>query len=455
MTSIYNGQFMGNILIVGRTNCGKTTFIENEKLGLNNFFGNIVKTEWVSGIVIDKKREAEIQSYFKNETEVHIAQDQDKLDSLTDTFKQRSHENYDNSNVNSSFGENRKMDRLIIMDDVSGVADISKNFSNFLTVSRKFGYNCVYIFHVIIRSSQLWQKVISQTNIFNIFPASVPFNTVAKVIQSNCILQSKKYVPARSLWLNRVFSDLANSHEKHCLTIDCGYLNKNGPGRYRSSADNPEKQVCYFNKPGDDVFYNTFISERIKENEYSEDIYFKIEKVRGNSDRENFDAKRILEDSTSNLDQMEFSLLQSQSRVEQELSEQESKDLETLLKTFTEETEKQRNQNSSYNNNVVPKTEIKRKSDYSNTKVKARNLLTNAAYRRFKQSDFLKDSFIIHLLSFLLQNFNPINLVIKLELEKEREMVKFMWDVCLPREFVTFILQQNSFDIISQPNVTY
>ena len=124
---------MGNILVVGRTNCSKTTFIE--KLGLNNFFGNIVKTEWVSGIVIDKKREAEIQSYFKNETEVHIAQDQDKLNSLTDTFKQRSHENYDNSHVNSYFGENRKMDRLIITDDVSGIADISKIFSNFLTVS--------------------------------------------------------------------------------------------------------------------------------------------------------------------------------------------------------------------------------------------------------------------------------------------------------------------------------
>ena len=99
---------MGNILVVGRTNCGKTTFIK--KLGLNNFFGNIVKTEWVSRIVIGKKREAEIQSYFKNETEVHIAQDQDKLDSVIDTFKQRSHEIYGDSNVNSSFGENRKMD---------------------------------------------------------------------------------------------------------------------------------------------------------------------------------------------------------------------------------------------------------------------------------------------------------------------------------------------------------
>ena len=113
-----------------------------------------------------------------------------------------------------------------------------------MTVSRKFSYYCIYVFHVIVPESQIWQKIISQTNIFNIFPASVPHNTVAKIIQSNCILQSKKYVPARSLWLNRVFTDLANSHDKHCLTIDCGCINKNGPGRYRSSAENPEKQVC-------------------------------------------------------------------------------------------------------------------------------------------------------------------------------------------------------------------
>ena len=130
------------------------------------------------------------------------------------------------------------------MDDISGVADTSKKFANFVTVSRKFGCNCVYVFHVIVFASHIWRKIISQTNIFNIFPASVPHNTVAKIIQSNCILQSKKYAPARSLWLNRVFTNLANSHEKHCLTIDCGYINKNGPYRYRSLADSPEKQVC-------------------------------------------------------------------------------------------------------------------------------------------------------------------------------------------------------------------
>ena len=90
-----------------------------------------------------------------------------------------------------------------------------KKIANFLTVSRTFGYNCVYVFHIIVPACQICQKIISQTNIFNIFPASVPHNTVAKIIQSNCILQSKKYVPAHSLWLNRVFADLANSHEKH------------------------------------------------------------------------------------------------------------------------------------------------------------------------------------------------------------------------------------------------
>ena len=36
MTLIYNGQFSGNILAVGKTVCGKTTYLE--KLGINSFF---------------------------------------------------------------------------------------------------------------------------------------------------------------------------------------------------------------------------------------------------------------------------------------------------------------------------------------------------------------------------------------------------------------------------------
>ena len=75
---------------------------------------------------------------------------------------------------------------------------------------------------------------------------------------------------------------------------------------------------------------------------------------------------------------------------------------------------------------LFQKKKIKRRKDCSNTKVNTRNLLTNLSYRRFKQSDFMKNSFIIDILSLLVQNFNPINLERKLDIEKERDMVKFL-----------------------------
>ena len=55
----------------------------------------------------------------------------------------------------------------------------------------------------------------------------------------------------------------------------------------------------------------------------------------------------------------------------------------------------------------------------------------------------------------MVQNFNPVNLDIKLEIEKERDMVKFMWDVCVPNEFVSFMLKHNNYNMISQPDLTY
>ena len=105
----------------------------------------------------------------------------------------------------------------------------------------------------------------------------------------------------RSLWLNRVFTDLANSREKHWLTIDCTNKNKNGPGQYRTLTDNPDQQVCYFNKPHDDIFYIVFISKRIKAENFDQEIYFKIEKVRRNTEKESFDAKKTLEDGTGDV----------------------------------------------------------------------------------------------------------------------------------------------------------
>ena len=59
-----------------------------------------------------------------------MANEPDELDSLIETFKLRSHEHTKDENVNNSFGENEKLDRLIVMDNVSGAADVSKKFGN-------------------------------------------------------------------------------------------------------------------------------------------------------------------------------------------------------------------------------------------------------------------------------------------------------------------------------------
>ena len=65
------------------------------------------------------------------------------------------------------------IDKVIVMDDVSGLADKSDKFANFLAVSRKYGITCVYIFRTMYPTRQNWQMIMSQTKIFNFFPGSV------------------------------------------------------------------------------------------------------------------------------------------------------------------------------------------------------------------------------------------------------------------------------------------
>ena len=91
---------------------------------------------------------------------------------------------------------------------------------------------------------------------------------------------------------------------------------------------------------------------------------------------------------------------------------------------------------------------MKRRKDY-------RNLLTNVSYRRVKQSDGNKTSFIVDILSFLKQNFSPINLERKLDVEKERDMVRYLWDDYIRHDFVRYMYKQENYAVISKPNLTY
>ena len=58
-------------------------------VALNNFLGNIVKTECVNGIYISKAREAEIQSCFDTPVDFYHAPGQDTLEDLIENFKNK------------------------------------------------------------------------------------------------------------------------------------------------------------------------------------------------------------------------------------------------------------------------------------------------------------------------------------------------------------------------------
>ena len=75
---IYDGKFRGNILVLGRTECGKTSFVQ--KLALYDFFGKLENAKWVSGIQLNDSREAEIESNFSCEISFFYPNDIGRFD---------------------------------------------------------------------------------------------------------------------------------------------------------------------------------------------------------------------------------------------------------------------------------------------------------------------------------------------------------------------------------------
>ena len=67
---------------------------------------------------------------------------------------------------NISMGEDNVFNKLVVMDNVAGLADKLAKFTNFLTVSRKVNFTCVYIFHTTYPIRSSWQMILSQKKFF-------------------------------------------------------------------------------------------------------------------------------------------------------------------------------------------------------------------------------------------------------------------------------------------------
>ena len=162
------------------------------------------------------------------------------------------------------------MDKIIVMNDVLGLAGKSENFANFLTVSRKFGFTCVYIFHTIYPTRNNWQMILSQTKTFNIFPGSIQASSVIKIQLLTAVdtLTSTYRIENK---LNKLCFNMSSSNKKQCLTIDIRDVNDLGPARFRIQAG----KVCYYNQNKKDKTFNCFL-DLIKQTSTADKIIFSI-----------------------------------------------------------------------------------------------------------------------------------------------------------------------------------
>ena len=137
-------------------------------------------------------------------------------------------------------------------------------------------YTCVYIFHIIYPKKSIWRTSLSQTNIFNIFTASVSLAHVRLILEGVCIRKTRKYIPQSALWISRLFIELACRYNRVCLTLDCSGINKDGQGRFRTEADKTDFQFFFLNVANVEQNYNEFVSQCINSSETDVRIQFKI-----------------------------------------------------------------------------------------------------------------------------------------------------------------------------------
>ena len=244
---MYNGTFNGNMLAVGQTRSGKTSFVQ--KLGQNKMFGSMDSVDWISKIELSEAREHQItESFHYASVEFHYPNYVGEFEAILELLKDNKSDVNININAEADdleIGEKDVFKRLNIMDDVSGLADKSNEFCSFLTVSRKYRYSCIYIFLIVFPQLRNWLMILSQTKIFNIFPSAVQLGNLSKLLTNNCDRETLKYIPKRELWINRLYFEIANRKDYSCLTIDCG---KSGPSKYGTEADNNVRQTCFFSQ---------------------------------------------------------------------------------------------------------------------------------------------------------------------------------------------------------------
>ena len=136
---------------------------------------------------------------------------------------------------------------------------------------------------------------------------------------------------------------------------------------------------------------------------------------------------------------------------------QPTKQTEMVVES-SEVNENQLDQNFFQDNKDIPKKGKKvrkAKTPYSATKTKARNCLSNLAYRRICDKDLLNASFIIDMLCYICMDLKPFFLNTTYSEQESRDMIKILWEECLPKGFYELIKKPENFELLNSERLTF
>ena len=96
-----------------------------------------------------------------------------------------------------------------------------------------------------------------------------------------------------------------------------------------------------------------------------------------------------------------------------------------------------------------------KKRKYSTTKIKTRNILTNLSYARINSLDFSNKSYVLDIITFIVQYLNVFLLDLKLETDLEKNMLMFIWQNCLPVKLTNFVSTKDNYDTLTKNNLKF
>ena len=132
--------------------------------------------------------------------------------------------------------------------------------------------------------------------------------------------------------------------------------------------------------------------------------------------------------------------------------------MEQVLETNLNQNGNQQDQDFFLDDKDVPKKtkrQQRNKTPCSSTKMKARNFLTNISYRRISDKDFKSVNFIIDMLSYILLYVKPFFLQLSYSDKEQRNMVKMLWEKCLPTKFYEHVKKPDNFFILNSGKLTF